>query len=141
MAVAEGFFGELGEKAGYPFNQVRPENFGYASTGYGLATLCGSLGVAAVCIGSVVPAEDAKKLTSELFSWYSKMEFPEFQPEFQGRLKKTVANSTLCDTSVTTFMKEQKVAYEDLERKARCAGTSADTTRKMVELLNKYHNL
>lgn len=139
--MAEGFFGELGEKAGYPFNQMNPAAYKVMASGYGLATLCGSLGVAAICIGSVVPGDDAKKLTSELIKWYKKAEFPEFQPEYQGRLKRTVAESELCNDSVGTFMKAQEVKYDSPARKARCAGTAADTTRKMVELINAYYKL
>lgn len=139
--MAEGFFGELGEKAGYPFDQVDPLSVKYAAAGFGLATLCGSLAVAAVCIGSVVPGDDAKKIVNDLYNFYKTAEFPEYQPEYQGRLKKSVANSYLCDDSVGNFMKTQGVAYDSPVRKARCAGTAADTTRKMVELINAYYKL
>ncbi|PKK40376.1 Split-Soret cytochrome c [Clostridiaceae bacterium JG1575] len=139
--MAEGFFGELGEKAGYPFRQINPATFKSYAGGYGLATLCGSLGVAAVCIGSVVPPDDAKKLIAELFNWYKDFSFPEYQPEYEGQLKKTVAESYLCSDSVGKFMHEMNVGYKDPIRKARCAGTAADTTRKMVEILNKYHGV
>lgn len=136
--MAEGFFGELGEKAGYPFNQVNTASFKAYAGGYGLASLCGSLGVGAICISSCVPKEDAQKLVGELFNWYKSFPFPEFQPEYQGRLKTTTADSYLCKDSVGNFMKEMKVEYADPARKARCAGNAADTTRKVVEILNKY---
>lgn len=139
--MAEGFFGELGEKAGYPFNQVNSESVKYAAGGFGLATLCGSLAVSAICIGSVVPGDDAKKLVAELFNFYKAAEFPEYQPEYQGLLKKSISDSYLCDDSVGKFMKAQGVAYDSPVRKARCAGTAADTTRKMVELINGYYKL
>lgn len=139
--MAEGFFGELGEKAGYPFNQINPENFKGYGGGYGLATLCGSLGVGAIALSSVVPKEDAPALIKELFDWYKDFPFPEFQPEYQGRLKTSIAGSYLCEDSVGNYMKEMEVNYGDPERKARCAGNAADTTRKVVEILNKYHGV
>ncbi len=94
-----------------------------------------------LCFSSVVPKEDAPKLIAELFNWYRDFSFPEFQPEYQGRLKTTVAGSYLCEDSVGNFMAEMKVNYGDPERKARCAGNAADTTRKVVEILNKYHGV
>ncbi len=139
--MAEGFFGELGEKAGYPFNQINPFNFRAYAGGYGLATLCGSLGVAAVAISSVVPREDAPGLIKELFDWYKDFPFPEYQPEYKGKLKTTVAGSYLCGDSVGNFMQEMEVNYTDPERKARCAGNAADTTYKLVEMLNEYHGV
>ena len=92
--------------------------------------------VAAACIGMVTDVDTQKKIVGELFKWYKTAEFPQYQPEGLG-LKHTVAESILCEDSVGTFMKEQGVAYGDPERKARCAGTAADVTRKMVELLNE----
>ncbi len=77
-----------------------------------------------------------KKIVSELFKWYKKHDFPQYQPE-NLNLKHTVAESILCEDSVGKFMKEQGVAYGDPERKSRCAGVAAEVTRKMVELLNE----
>ncbi len=34
-------------------------------------------------------------------------------------------------------MEAHGVAYGDPERKSRCAGTTADVVRKMIELLNE----
>jgi len=59
-----------------------------------------------------------------------------YQPEGLN-LPTTIANSTLCEDSVGEFMKLTGVAYGDPERKSRCAGTTADVTKKMVELLNE----
>lgn len=109
--------------------------------GYGLATLCGSLGTAAFCIGSVTPPEESSKLVSELFNWYKSFPFPEYQPDYKGELKTTVSDSYLCSNSVGNFMEEMKVNYKDPERKARCAGTAADLTRYMVEMLNRHHGV
>jgi len=101
-----------------------------------MATLCGSLGVAATCIGMVTDVDTQKKLVADLFKWYPKQTFPNYQPEELG-LKQTVAGSVLCSDSVGKFMEAQGVAYGDPERKARCAGVAGETTRKMVELLNE----
>ena len=101
-----------------------------------MATLCGSLGVAASCIGMVTDVDTQKKIVGELFKWYKGFEFPQYQPENLG-LKHTIAESVLCEDSVGKFMKEQGVAYGDPERKSRCAGVTADVSRKMVELLNE----
>jgi len=101
-----------------------------------MATLCGSLGVAASCIGMVTDVDTQKKIVAELFNWYKGFNFPEYQPENLG-LEHTVAESVLCEVSVGKFMEAQGVAYGDPERKSRCAGVTADTARKMVELLNE----
>lgn len=106
--------------------------------GYNTASLCGSLGVAAYCFGSVLETKVAKKKIAELFNWYKSFPFPEYQPEFKGQLVTTVADSYLCEDSVGTYMKAAKVDYKDKKRKARCAGTSADVVKKMITMLNDH---
>jgi len=49
-----------------------------------MATLCGSLGVAASCIGMVTDVDTQKKIVAELFNWYKGFNFPEYQPENLG---------------------------------------------------------
>ncbi len=78
---------------------------------------------------------------SELFNWYKTFPFPEYQPDFKGELKSTVANSFLCADSVGNFMTEMQVNMADPKRKARCAGTAADLTKYLVEMLNKHHKV
>jgi hypothetical protein len=107
-----------------------------AASGYGQASLCGCVGVAAACIGTVCDADTSKALLAELSKWYKDAEFPQYQPEGLG-LPTTVAGSTLCEDSVGNFMEKAGVAYGDPERKSRCAGTTADVAGKMVELLNE----
>lgn len=136
VGVAEGFFGTLADEVGYPFNQIPPEAFTNAAGGYGQATLCGSLGVAASCIGMVTDVDTQKKIVAELFNWYKDFSFPQYQPE-NLNLTNTVAESVLCGDSVGKFMEAHGVAYGDPERKSRCAGVTADVSRKMVELLNE----
>lgn len=136
VGVAEGFFGYLAEKVGYPFDQIPPEAFTHAAGGYGQATLCGAIGVAATCIGMVTDVDTSKKLVGELYNWYKGFEFPQYQPE-NLNLTHTVAGSTLCSDSVGIFMEAHGVAYGDHERKARCAGVTADVLQKTIELLNE----
>lgn len=136
VGVAEGFFGYLASEVGYPYNQIPTAAFTHAGSGYGQGALCGAIGVAATCIGMVTDVDTSKKLVKKLFDWYKVAEFPQYQPE-NLNLKHTVAGSTLCDESVGIFMEAQGVAYGDHERKARCAGVTADVLRKTVELLNE----
>lgn len=135
VGVAEGFFGTLADQVGYPFNQVPTEMFTNGAGGYGQASLCGCIGVAAACIGSVCDVDTSKKILAELSAWYKTAEFPIYQPENLG-LKQTVAESTLCEVSVGKFMEATGFKYGDPERKSRCAGVTADVTKKMIELLN-----
>jgi hypothetical protein len=135
--VAEGFFGELAEQVGYPFNQMPVEAFTGAAGGYGQATLCGSIGVAATCIGAVCDVDTQKKLISELSKWYKKQPFPNYQPEGLG-LPQTVADSVLCEESVGKFMEVSGFEYASAERKSRCASVAGEVTKKMVELLNEH---
>ncbi|MBB6216007.1 hypothetical protein HNQ80_002098 [Anaerosolibacter carboniphilus] len=134
--MAEGFFGELAEQVGYPFNQMPIEAFTSAAGGYGQATLCGSLGVAATCIGSVCDVDTSKKILADLSKWYKKETFPNYQPEGLN-LPQTVADSVLCEESVGKFMETSGFEYGSPERKSRCAGVAGEVTRKMVELLNE----
>jgi len=84
----------------------------------------------------VTDVPTSKKMVVELFNWYKGHEFPQYQPE-NLNLTTTVSNSYLCTDSVTTFMDAEGVEYGDPKRKARCAGVTGDTLRKMVELLNE----
>jgi len=134
--VAEGFFGVLSEEVGYPFNQIPVSTFVNYSAGFQQSSLCGSLGAAAACIGTVCEPDMAKKIIVELENWYKDAVLPMYQPE-NLNLPTTVANSLLCKDSVGLFMEESGYEYGSPERKARCAGVAADTTKKMVELLNE----
>lgn len=137
--VADAIIGQLGDVAGYPFNQIPIDAFANGTTGYGVGSLCGSLGGAVFAIGLVCPPDDAKAITKELFAWYTSAELPQYQPEIEN--KKTVSGTVNCLDSVGTFMKESGFAMDDPERKARCAGVTADVANKTVELLNAYFKL
>lgn len=138
-AVVDGIVGQLGDEAGYPWNQCPINAYANGAGGYGAGTLCGSLAGAAVAIGMAVPPEDASKMTADLFKWYKETELPEYQPEVKN---KTVSSNTVnCIDSVGEFMEISGYAMADPERKARCAGVAADCAGKAVELINAYYNL
>jgi len=126
----------LATQVGYPYNQIPTEAFIPAASGYGQASLCGCIGVAAACAGAVCEGDQAKKIVYELSEWYKETPFPMYQPEELG-LPSTVAESTLCEQSVNKFMEAQGCEYGDPERKSRCAGVTADVTRKLIEILNE----
>lgn len=134
--MAEGFFGVLANEVGYPYNQIPTAAFTNYGAGFQQAALCGSLGVAAACIGTVCEPDVAKKMLGELENWYKEAELPIYQPDM--KLTTTVANSILCNDSVGLFMEETGYEYGSDERKTRCAGVAADVTKKMVELLNAH---
>ncbi|AOY77805.1 Split-Soret cytochrome c precursor [Clostridium formicaceticum] len=127
----------MADEVGYPFNQIPPEAFINAAAGYaGQASLCGSLGVAAACIGTVCDADTQKKLVGDLWNWYKEYPFPQIQPAELG-LATTVAESVLCADSVGKFMDAQGCGFGDTERKERCAGVAAGIVKKTIEMLNE----
>ncbi len=99
--------------------------------------MCGSLGVAAACIGMVVDGDTQKEMVGELLNWYKEFEFPGYQPG-DIDLPTTVAESVLCIDSVGKFMQVQGVGMDHPDRKNRCAGVAADTAAKITEILNKH---
>jgi hypothetical protein len=120
---------------GYPFNQIPVAAFVSYGAGFQQASLCGSIGTAAACIGTVCDPDTSKKLLVELENWYKEAAFPMYQPE-NLNLQTTVAGTIQCNDSVGTWMGTTGSEYGSPERKARCAGVAADTAKKMVELLN-----
>ena len=104
----------MADVVGYPFNQIPPEAFIHGAAGYGQGTLCGSLGVAAACIGMVADADLQKKLVGELLDWYREFPFPEYQPENLD-LPTTIAKSVLCVDSVGKFMEVHGVGMDHPE--------------------------
>ncbi|SCY31756.1 Putative redox-active protein (C_GCAxxG_C_C) [Alkaliphilus peptidifermentans DSM 18978] len=127
----------MADEVGYPFNQIPAEAFTNAAAGYaGQASLCGSLGVAAACIGTVCDVETAKKLVGDLWDWYKEHPFPQYQPA-ELDLAMTVADSVLCIDSVGKYMEAQGCGFGDDERKERCAGVAAEILKKTVEMLNE----
>lgn len=124
------------EAAPYPFKYKKLDPAIAEERAYNAYFDQGGWGVGATCIGMVTDVDTSKKLVGELFNWYKTHEFPQYQPE-DLNLTTTIAETTLCEDSVGNFMEAQGVAYGDHERKARCAGVTADVVRKIVELLNE----
>lgn len=125
----------LAEEVGYPYNQVPTEAFISYGGGFGQASLCGTIGAGAAFIGTVCDKETSGKLLAELSKWYKEADFPYYQPE-ELELQQTVADSTLCEDSVTHWMNATGYEYGSAERKSRCAGVAADVAKKVIELLN-----
>ncbi|MFH5835151.1 C-GCAxxG-C-C family (seleno)protein [Proteiniclasticum sp. C24MP] len=138
-AVIDGIIGQLGDNAGYPWNQIPIDAYANGAGGYGAASLCGSLAGAATAIGLAVTPEDAATVTADLFKWYTSTELPTYQPEVENET--VVSASVNCKDSVGQFMEASGYAMGDPERKARCAGVAADCAGKTAELLNAYYNL
>lgn len=136
-ATVAGIIEELAEVYGYPYNQLNPRMFANGAGGYGRKNLCGSLGGACAVLGLFCEGKDAGALRNELYTWYENHEFPQYQPVVESPL--TVSNSIICGDSVACWMEVTGKEFGDPDRLARCAGLSAETAAKVVELLNiKY---
>ena len=133
-AVFAGIMETMGDAYGAPYNVLNGRMFANGAAGYGVASLCGSLGGACAVIGLFCEAEDARALRDQLFDWYKKEPFPGYQPEIES--VNTVSNSVLCADSVGIYMEETGYAMSDPGRLARCAGLSAEVAVKTIELLN-----
>ncbi|WP_213818731.1 hypothetical protein [Garciella nitratireducens] len=92
--------------------------FTNASSGYQISTLCGSLGTAAACIGSVCKPDVAKQLIVKLQNWYKVSEFPTYQPK-NLNLPLTISESVLYSDSVSKFMEVSGYEYDSPERKSQ----------------------
>lgn len=125
----------MSDEVGAPFNHIPPEAFYCFRSGLGMASLCGTIPTAATFIGTVTDEETQKKLVADMIKWYKKFPFPEYQPEQE--IETTVAESEICDDSVGKWMQATGFEYDSPERKARCAGVSADTAVWVVNQLNE----
>ncbi len=135
-AVFAGIMETMGEAYGAPYNMVPGQMFANGAAGYGVASLCGSLGGACAVIGLFCEAADARTLRDQLYEWYKAEPFPSYQPEMESIT--TVANSVLCADSVGAYMTATGYAMSDPGRLARCAGLSAEVAVKTIELLNVH---
>ena len=137
----QAIMGQLGEKFGYPYNQINARMYANGAAGYGAASLCGSLGGAIGAVGLLCEPADSKAITAELFKWYSGHEFPVYDPS-NYETAKTVSNSVNCAESVSKFMQANDITeMGDEKRLARCAAATAETAQKAVELLNAHYGL
>jgi hypothetical protein len=128
----------MAKEYGAPYSYFPPEMYFNARGGImGWGTTCGALISAIGFIGLFVPKEDQGAIINELMAWYQQASFPMYKPSDMD-FEQTVANSTLCHVSVTTFLKKNNVSVNSDEKTERCAGVSADVARKTAELLNAY---
>lgn len=140
---------QLKDKIGYPYTVIPSEIMLWGGTGgAGWATLCGALIGACTAINFVVGPTNKEvfKIIDELYDWYCKFPFPEYQPptgkagRAEGPLPTSVAGSTLCHVSVSIWCKDSKYRAESNQRSERCGRLTADVAAKTVELLNAYFN-
>lgn len=124
----------MAEQYGYPYNQINPRMFADAAGGFGVQSLCGSLGGACAVIGLFCESKEAGEIRNELYAWYKEHAFPEYQPEMESIT--TVSNSVECRDSVGTYMAATGYTMADDGRKARCAAVTGEVARKTIELLN-----
>jgi len=102
----------------------------------GWGSICGCLTSAAGVINLIGDRNQTSKLQDEVMTWYTKAEFPQYQPAGLD-LATTVANSTLCHVSVTTWCQHTGIARGDSKRGERCAGVTADTAAFVADILNQ----
>lgn len=112
--------------------------FGGGINGWG--TICGTLVAPVTLISGVVEDKKTRSaMIEELMSWYIQFPFPEYQPAGLD-LPKIAVGSTLCHISVSRWCNadEACVKASSKKKKERCAGVSADVTKKTIQMLNSY---
>lgn len=139
MGAFDAIVGQLADMIGYPHDQMPVQMFANASAGYGVGSLCGSLGGAVAAVALICEPAEAKQVTGELMAWYRKHPFPEYQPEIKNPT--SVADSVNCIDSCSKFMEAANVKMGDDARKARCASVTGETAAKAVELINTLRAL
>lgn len=127
----------LAAEYGYPYNQINARMFADGAGGYGVQSLCGSLGGACALFGLFCESKDAGALRNELYAWYRVTPFPNYQPELTSPTT-TVADSVECRDSVGKYMAATGFTMADDGRKARCAAVTGEVAAKVVELLNVH---
>lgn len=146
-----GLVSALADTVGAPFTLMPTQMMYYGGGGgAGWGTLCGALNGAAALINLVVDRTNANIVISELFGWYTQFPFPSdtsneyathhlfLVNKYDKELKKTVAGSTLCHASVSTWCTEAGFKATSGERAERCARLTADVAARAVDLLNAY---
>jgi hypothetical protein len=141
----------LADTVGGPYTQI-PSQMMYfgGGGGAGWGTLCGALNGAASAISLCVDRANANTIVSELFGWYTEVPFPSaISNELAVRhmflinrndkpLLQTVAGSTLCHASVSSWCTEAAVKASAPERAERCARLTGDTAARAAEMLNAF---
>lgn len=125
----------LAGQYGYPYNQINAKMFADGAGGYGVQSLCGSLGGACAVFGLFLEGSDANGLRNELYDWYKGHAFPQYQPELVSPAM-TVADSVECRDSVGKYMAATGFTMADDGRKARCAAVTGEVAAKAADLLN-----
>ncbi len=125
----------LAGQYGYPYNQINGKMFADGAGGYGVQSLCGSLGGACFVFGMFLEGSDANALRNELYEWYKVRPFPQYQPELVSPAM-TVAESVDCRDSVGKYMAATGFTMADDGRKARCAAVTGEVAAKAADLLN-----
>jgi len=143
-AVFASILDELKEKVGEPYTGIPSELYVYGKGGVvGWGTLCGALNGACGII--TLTCKDYAKVIDTLIDWYTRTELPDFTPRGKKVYPESISNSPLCHVSVMKWCKAatshfgRPIAYNSRERSERCARLSASVARKVVELLNRYH--
>ncbi len=132
---------QLAEKRGEPYRSFPVDMMQYGAGGTGgSGSLCGALNGGAALTGLFTGSEkQMKEPISELFLWYEQTELPAYTPRkpvLDVKMPTTASNSVLCHVSVTRWCgKSGYKAFGD-PRKERCRRLTADTARKIVQILN-----
>jgi hypothetical protein len=139
----------LVEKFGAPYDTMPAQMMYYgAGGGAGWGTLCGALNGAAAAISLFVNRATAATLVGELFGWYTVVPFPsDISNDYGVRrlflvnrhdqpVRQTIAGSTLCHPSVSTWCTASGFTGESPQRSERCARLTGDCAARTVELLN-----
>jgi hypothetical protein len=141
----------LVDAVGEPYTSVPPQMLYFGGGGgAGWGTLCGALNGAAAAISLCVDRTNATAVISELFGWYTLAPFPSdisndyatqhlfLVSKYDKALLQTVAGSTLCHASVTSWCTEAGFKAGSTERADRCARLTGDVAARSVELLNAF---
>ncbi|MHC4478653.1 MAG: C-GCAxxG-C-C family protein [Planctomycetota bacterium] len=132
---------QLGEELGEPYASFPCQVMAYGSCGvHGWGSLCGAINGAAAIIGLVARTTNERWfLSNELFVWYEESKLPIYvpkHPKLEMEVHASVSNSILCHVSLANWCRVSGYKAMCKEQKERCRRLTADTTKKLVELLN-----
>jgi hypothetical protein len=134
---------QLADKYGEPYRSFPVDMMIYGAGGVAdWGSICGALNGSAALIGLFVEDEDEiKKLVNELFLWYQQTELPQHAPQKPGldiEIAKSISDSVLCHVSVTRWCNVSGHKAYTKPQKERCKRLTADTAKKVVEILNAH---